>query len=80
MTASYTPAMASVLDELRREQFADHAALSPAERLELGERLGERALAELMAAQGLDRESALRLATATRRIGRRPCSCLDERP
>jgi hypothetical protein len=70
--------MGSVLDDLRREQFAEHAALTPATRLRLGERLGEEALALLMSAQGLDRESAIRLTTATRRTGRRRCRCLDE--
>jgi hypothetical protein len=72
--------MRSVLDDLRREQFAEHAALTPEVRLQLGERLGEEALALLMAAQGLDRASAIRLSRATRRTGRRPCRCLDEDP
>jgi len=72
--------MGSVLDDLRREQFAEHAALTPAERLKLGETLGEEALALLMSAQGLDRASATRLTRATRRTGRRPCRCLDEDP
>ena len=72
--------MGSVLDDLRQEQFAEHAELTPTARLLLGERLGEEALSLLMAAQGLDRATALRLARATRRTGRRPCRCLDEDP
>jgi hypothetical protein len=72
--------MGSLLDDLRREQFAEHAALTPAARLQLGEALGKEALRLLMAAQGLDRASAVRLTKATRRTGRRPCRCLDEDP
>lgn len=72
--------MGSVLDDLRREQFARYAAMTPAARLRLGERLGREALATLMSAQGLDRASAVRLVRRTRRFGRRPCRCLDEDP
>jgi hypothetical protein len=70
--------MSSVLDDLRREQLAKHAAMTPAARLRLGERLGEEAIATLMAAQRLDRATAMRLARRTRRFGRKRCKCLDE--
>jgi hypothetical protein len=77
---SYTAVMASMLDDLRREQLAEHAVLTPAARLQLAEGLGEEAVRLLMAAQGLDRPSAVRLTRATRRTGRRPSRCLDEDP
>jgi hypothetical protein len=69
-----------VADDLRREDFATYAAMTPTERLALGERLGEEALAALMEAHQLDRAAALRLASRSRRIGRRPSRSLDEGP
>jgi hypothetical protein len=72
--------MASLLDDLRREQLAATLALTPAERLRLGEQLREESIRLLMSSQRLDRATALRTASATRRIGRRRCECLDEDP
>ena len=76
----YTPAMGSVADDLRRQDFAEYAAMTPTQRLALSERLGEEALAELMSAHQVDRAAALRLAQRSRRIGRRPSRALDEAP
>ena len=70
--------MRSVADDLRREQRARLARLSPAERVALAERLGAEGLASLMAAQGLERAAALAAIRRTRRIGRRPSRCRDE--
>lgn len=72
--------MASLLEDLRREDLAEYAAMSPSERLALSERLGEETLAALMSAHGLSRSAALRLARRSRRVGRRPSRCLDEDP
>jgi hypothetical protein len=67
-----------ITDDLRREDFAEYAVMTPAERLALSERLGEEALAALMEAHQLDRAAALELASRSRRIGRRPSRSLDE--
>jgi hypothetical protein len=72
--------MGSVLDDVRREDFAAYAAMSPSARLALSERLGEEALAALMSAHGCDRAAAERLSSRSRRVGRRPTRCLDEDP
>jgi hypothetical protein len=74
----YSVGMGSVLDDLRSEQFASHAAMTPEARLRLADRLGAEALASLMAAQGLDRSAAVAATRRTRRFGRKPCKCLDE--
>ena len=72
--------MASVLDDLRREDLAEYAAMSPAARLALSVRLGEEALAALMSARGVDRSTAQRIASVSRRVGRKPSPALDEDP
>jgi hypothetical protein len=66
-------------DELRREQFARYQRMTPAERVALARRLGERGLASFMRTRGLDRAAALREIRRTRQIGRRPSHCMDER-
>jgi len=64
--------MRSVADQLRAEDRARMAALSPEERVALSLRLGEQGMALLCAAQGLTRAEAGRLARAQRNRGRRP--------
>ncbi|HET8797995.1 MAG TPA: hypothetical protein VFO89_09910 [Thermoanaerobaculia bacterium] len=72
-------ARSPLAERLKQEQRERYAAMTPAARLALSERLGEEALAEYMAANGVDRAAAVRAIKATRRIGRRPSRCLDER-
>jgi hypothetical protein len=70
--------MPSVADDLRREQLQRFARMTPEERLALSERLGREGLAAFMAANRLDRRSALAAIRRSRRIGRRPSRCFDE--
>jgi hypothetical protein len=70
--------MGSVLDDLRREDLAEHARMTPDERIALSERLGDEALDALMEARGVDLEGALLIIARSRRAGRRPSRCLDE--
>lgn len=65
-----------VVSELRREQFARFAAMTPAQRLIAAAELRERGLRMFMTANRVDRETAIRAIRATRRIGRRPSGCL----
>lgn len=53
--------------------------MTPAERVALAERLGESGLAEYMSANGVGRAEAVVAIKRTRRIGRRPSRCFDER-
>ena len=66
-------------EQLKEEQRARFAAMTPAERVALSERLGEQGLAEYMSAQGLNRAEAVEAIKRSRRIGRRPSRCFDER-
>jgi hypothetical protein len=70
--------MASVADDLRREQWERFAQMTPAERVALSEKLGEEGLAAFMSANGLDRESALKAIRRSRRVGRRRSRSADE--
>ena len=70
--------MASVADDLRREQAERFARMTPAERVALGEKLGEEGLAAFMSANDLDREAALKAIRRSRRVGRRPSNSADE--
>jgi hypothetical protein len=71
--------MHSVADDLRREQRERFARMTPAERLALSERLGREGLAEFMSANNLDRAEALKAIRRSRRAGRKPSRCFDER-
>jgi hypothetical protein len=53
--------------------------MTPAERLALGARIAEDALKMFMAANRLDRASALRAIRQSRRVGRKFSRCFDER-
>jgi hypothetical protein len=66
-------------DRLKQEQRERIARLTPAERLALTERLGNEGLAEFMSANDLDRGSAVQAIKRSRRLGRKPSRCLDER-
>ncbi|MGZ8797746.1 MAG: hypothetical protein ACXW2Q_11430 [Thermoanaerobaculia bacterium] len=66
-------------EELRKEQRERFARMTPAERVALTERLGEEGLAEYMSANCLDRFAAIKAIKQSRRLGRRPSRCLDER-
>jgi hypothetical protein len=66
-------------EQLKREQRARFAAMTPAERLALTERLGAEGLTEYMSSQRLDRRDALRAIRNSRRVGRKPSRCFDER-
>lgn len=67
-------------EQLKQEQRERIALMTPAERVALSERLGEEGLAEYMSANGLDRAAAVQAIKRSRRLGRRPSRCLDERP
>jgi hypothetical protein len=54
------------------------AALTVAERVEMALRLGEESLAIYMAAQGVDRDTALRDLRKRNQIGRRRSRCMQE--
>jgi hypothetical protein len=66
-------------DQLKQEQRDRFARMTPAERVALTVRLGEEGLAEYMSANNLDRASAVAAIKRSRRLGRRPSRCLDER-
>ena len=66
-------------EQLKQEQRERFARMTPAERVALTERLGEQGLAEYMSANGLDRAAAVKAIRRSRRLGRRPSRCFDER-
>lgn len=66
-------------EQLKQEQRERFLAMTPAERFALTERLGREGLAEFMSANQLDRASAIRAIKKSRRAGRKPSRCFDER-
>lgn len=70
--------MKSVADDLRAEQRAETLRLSLDERLALGFRLGEEGLERFRLANGLDRETAIRILERRRQAGRIPSKCISE--
>lgn len=70
--------MASVNDDLRREQRERIAKMTPAERMALAERLGAEGVLAFMTANNLDRDAALRAIRRSHRAGRRPSRCADD--
>ena len=60
-----------VAREVRREQAARRALMSPAERVALAARLGEEAITFYMALHGVDRQTAIEQLKVSRRLGRR---------
>ena len=70
--------MHSVADDLRTELDQRVRELPLERRIELAFELGERDLALLQAAQGVDRATALRIIRQQRQIGRRHSKCMRE--
>jgi hypothetical protein len=70
--------MRSVADDLRDELREEINRLSVAERLDLAFRLGEEGLELFRQANGLDRETAIRLLERRRQAGRTPSKCMSE--
>lgn len=70
--------MRSVADDLRQELQTKVSEMPLARRFELAFELGERDLAILQAAQGIDRPTALRLIRRQRQVGRTPSRCMEE--
>lgn len=70
--------MRSVADDLRQRDRDAVLKLSPGERIALALRLGERDLELFCRAQGLDRETAVRVLRRRRQAGRRPSRCMTE--
>lgn len=68
---AYDPGVRSVADQLKLEDRARIASLSPEARVALSLRLGEEALALLRAARGMSRAEARALARSLRSADRR---------
>jgi len=66
-----------VATDLAREQAKRLAAMTPAQRIALAERLGEESVALYMAAPNVDRRTAMARLEASRRFGRRPSRSAD---
>jgi hypothetical protein len=60
-----------VASEVSRERWRRLAALTPAERILLAERLGEEGIASFMVTQRVDRRTAIHRIKASHRLGRR---------
>jgi CRP-like cAMP-binding protein len=69
--------MRSVADGLRQRDREEFRKLSFQERLSLVFELGEADLALFCRAQGLDRETAIRLLQRRRQAGRTPSKCIS---
>ena len=74
----YTPCMRSVADEFRARDREALLKLSFEERLEIAFALGEEDLARFCQAQGVDRETGIRLLQRRRQAGRRPSNGMEE--
>lgn len=70
--------MKSVADDLRDELREEMRRLSVDERIQLALRLGEEGLERFRQANGLDRETAIRLLQRRRQAGRTPSKCMSE--
>lgn len=70
--------MKSIADDLRAELREEMLQLSTAERIKLALRLGEEGLERFRLANGLDRETAVRLLERRRQAGRTPSKCMSE--
>ena len=69
--------MRSVADELRARDREALLKLSFEERLEIAFALGEEDLTRFCEAQGVDRETGIRLLQRRRQAGRRPSKCME---
>jgi hypothetical protein len=63
-------------DTLREERRRAEAALSPFERVQLAQRLGDDAVRQYASAHGIDPRAAARELARRRQLGRRPSACL----
>ncbi|HEV8583109.1 MAG TPA: hypothetical protein VGX68_28920 [Thermoanaerobaculia bacterium] len=70
--------MRSVADELRVRDQETFRRLSFEDRLKLVFELGEADLALFCQAQGIDRETGVRLLQRRRQAGRRPSQCISD--
>jgi hypothetical protein len=66
-------------EQLKKEQRERFAAMTPAERMDFVDRLSEETLREFMSANKIDRAEAIKRIKRSRRVGRRPSGCFDER-
>lgn len=64
-----------VAEDLRHELTADVQKMTLDERLELAFRLGDEAIADYASANGVDTETARRVLTRQRHVGRRRSRC-----
>jgi hypothetical protein len=67
-----------VAEELRLEQIEEMRRMTPSERIALARELRERGLIVYMAAQKVDRDTALKAIRRERQAGRRYSRCMDE--
>ncbi len=74
----YTPAMSGVAEQLRREERARQARMTPAERLAEALALGQAAITMHASAHRLSREEARRRLERAAQIGRRPSRVMRE--
>jgi hypothetical protein len=70
--------MHSVADQLRAEQLQDMQKLTPDERVRIALELGARDLEFYMAANHVDRDTAIAALRRSARAGRIPSKCADE--
>lgn len=70
--------MRSVADDLKKKDREEILKLSVEERLRRAFALGEIALEAFRQAQGVDRETALRLLKRRRQASRRPSKCMND--
>lgn len=70
--------MKSVADDLRAEQREEMRRLSLDERLALAFRMGEEGIERFRLANGLDRETAIRILERRRQASRTPSKCMSE--
>jgi hypothetical protein len=70
--------MRSLTDKPRYLDRESLRALSPQERIELAFKLGDEEIAEFCEAQGVDRETAIRLLQRHRQAGRIPSKCMSD--
>lgn len=70
--------MKSVADDLRDELREEVRRLSVEERIQLGLRLGEEGLERFRQANGLDRETAVRLLERQSQVGRIFSKCMSD--
>jgi hypothetical protein len=64
-------------EQLKQEQRERFAAMTPAERVAMSQRLGDEWLASYMAAHNVDRSSAMNVLRRSHRAGRRPSRSMD---